>query len=150
MAGPEPPKSCVLGVGVPLVLYREPGEGPRGAQGKGSGPRLRFPRSPCLPIAFLNRVGSPAARACVFYVHLWARTAIHTGCFQAFIPKRPPCMAQPGKELDIYQFEISLAKKKRGERDLEKTRLWEDFKRIYHLEWWTGDLPDSIGKLFRY
>lgn len=76
----------------------------------------------------------------------------HTGSFQAFVPKRLVCTAQPLKELDIYQFEISLAKKRREERerDTEKMKLGEDFKRIHHLEWWRGDLPDSIGKLFRY
>lgn len=60
------------------------------------------------------------------------------------------CTAQPLKELDIYQFEISLAKKREERGDIEKMRLGEDFKRIHHLEWWRGDLPDTIGKLFRY
>lgn len=44
-------------------------------------------------------------------------TPPHTGCFQAFVPKRHPCTAQPLKELDIYQFEISLAKKKKKKRE---------------------------------
>ena len=74
------------------------------------------------------------------------------GCFQAFVPKRFPCTAQPLKELDIYQFEISLAKKRERERErgIGKRRLGEDFKRIHHSERWRRDLPDSIGKLFRY
>ena len=46
------------------------------------------------------------------------------GCFQAFVPKRFPCTAQPLKELDIYQFEISLAKKR--ERERERERQWEE------------------------
>lgn len=61
------------------------------------------------------------------------------------------------KELDIYQFEISLVmgkkKKKKergGMRKRERERGSEDetgehFKRIHHLEWRRGDLETVLG-----
>lgn len=61
-----------------------------------------------------------------------------SGHFKASVPKRFVCTEWQLKELDIYQFEISLAKKKREERErhthIENMRLGEDFKRIHHLE----------------
>lgn len=56
------------------------------------------------------------------------------------------------KELDIYQFEISLGMEKKkgkkkgegGERESED-ETGEHFKRIHHLEWRRGDLETVLG-----
>lgn len=93
---------------------------PGARQGRGSDPRLRLPRGPPSPNAFRSSVGSPAARARGFSVHPRARTATHRLFPGVCTLKDLVCTAQPLKELDIYQFEISLAKKKREERETLK------------------------------
>lgn len=123
---------------------------PRARQGRGSAPRLRLPRRSPVSERVSEQVGIPRCEGTRVFCSPPGAHRHAPAVSRRLYLKDLVCTAQPLKELDIYQFEISLAKKKREERDIEKMRLGEDFKRIHHLEWWRGDLPDSIGKLFRY
>lgn len=88
---------------------------PRARQDRGSAPGWRLRCSPSLQIAGASKGAGPPLRGRAGFVFTSGHAPPHTGCFKAFVPKRLVCTAQQLKELDIYQFEISLAKK-RGER----------------------------------
>lgn len=107
-------QSCVLGgaAGTPLGTRR----GPPGAHLGRLGCRSEVLAQPRSPRRIAPQGGVPCCPA-------WrglrsAQRHTHRLFAGAFGPKRRPRPAQPLKELDIYQFEISLAKKKKkkGER----------------------------------
>lgn len=83
---------------MPLGLHGRPGQGAQGVQGKGSAPQIaRLPRGSGLQDAFPNGVGVPPSppRRHAGFMFTSGHAPPHTGCFEAFVPKRLVCAAQP-------------------------------------------------------
>lgn len=116
----EAPRAARCGGGRPLGLRREPGEGPRGAPRKGLGSQTEAPARPPVSERVSEQCGVPRCEGTRVFCSPPGAHRHAPAVSRRLYLKDLVCTAQPLKELDIYQFEISLAKKREERETLKR------------------------------